>query len=196
LSVLEKSAKKIIKKATIDVLKTNTQDNNAMIDNIIIEKECVSNNNENYKESPVVENTIIQSNESSSNMLHTHKISSLFSSDEDDLDDTFCNIHNSNTNNIKINQTFSNLENDKNDRNVRSEVKIFDSSSDDDIFSNNNFTSNKNNDKSSLSKIIEPKQYNSYETINQVQMTKVTDEICSTEKNIIDKKNINILNLF
>lgn len=198
--IQEKNAKQIVSTNICDKsMKNNSKESNFLADNTI-RKESVPNNNvlnRTTTEPPLMNNTI-----KSSNLQHK-KLSNLFSSDDDDFDDVFLNVNKfNNENRIEKDQTIYDsaklIHNSNNELN-ESKLKMFDfSSDDDDIFntnkSNNNFISSKNNKllDSEETKTIGSKLNDDCAIINQLQNTENLDKINSTEKNIVDKKNINI----
>lgn len=151
----------------------------------------------NIKESSNMNDHIIQSNRKSSVSQHKKKLSNLFSSDEDDLDDnTFFTINKSNKNNVKKDQT--KLFQSMNDERSRLKVEIFDSSSDDDIFNINKSNNNLKNSKLSDNKEtqnIEAKTNIDNAIIDQAQKNENEDKINVIGKNIIDRTNTNDLSL-
>ncbi|VVC34084.1 FAM21/CAPZIP domain [Cinara cedri] len=192
-SIHEKNARQILNKKIVDeLMESNSKESNILAENAVIRKESLPNLNalnRNITEPPPMNNPI--KTLSSQNKTN---LSKFFSSDEDDLDDMFLNVNKLNENRIKKDQTIHGsgkiVRNSNNELN-ESKVKMFDSSSDDDIFitnkSNNNLISSKINKLSDSEEIktIGSKLNDNHAIINQ---SKITDNLDKT--NSIKNKNM------
>ncbi|XP_060853980.1 WASH complex subunit 2 [Rhopalosiphum padi] len=201
-SIEENKVKDALNKVIIDELKKHTVNLN-VVDNKVIEKELLPNNNtsnSNIIESPN-NDKIIQRNQKPSNSQQTKKLSNFFSSDEDDFDDeTLLNVNKPNKNSIKKDQSISNASefSQNTNREVHeSKIKLFDSSSDDDLFIT------KPSDSLTSSTIKKQPSFNEIENIGiskEIDDCAILNKIPKIDKinqmeNEIDKKNIKNCNL-
>lgn len=148
-SVEKNSVKQILNEDIFSEAKNNIEESSVGIKNTDTRNIFSPNNdtlNSNIIGSASKDNTLLKGNQQSSNSQCKKKINTLFSSDEDDLDDdTFFNVSKSNQNNVKKDQLKNNsteLFKSENELN-EAKVEMFNSSSDeDDIFNNKKSNNN------------------------------------------------------
>lgn len=194
----KKSTNEVINKDVGEELKSNLEDSSSITNTSIIGKTLLQNNdilNCNSMESSSTNYKINQNNQTPLNSQLKNKVTTLFSSDEDEFDDnTFFSANESNKNSIKKDEFISNLTNlvkNGNNELCASKVDMFDSSSDDDIF---NTKTNNILTRSKISKHSDSKEINN-DIINQAQKLKNIDKIDLIDKSIVGKNTTNILNL-
>lgn len=194
----KKSTNEVINKDVGEELKSNLEDSSSITNTSIIEKTLLQNNdilNSNSMESSSTNYKINQNNQTPLNSQLKNKVTTLFSSDEDEFDDnTFFSVNESNKNSIKKDEFISNSTNlvkNENNEPCASKVDMFDSSSDDDIF---NTKTNNILTRSKISKHSDSKEINN-DIINQAQKLKNIDKIDLIDKSIVGKNTTNILNL-
>lgn len=204
--VQEKNVKEVMNKELIAELKRKSINSSVTV-NKSDSKEDFSPSrnifNSNYMESSSIQSRTQQSNQKSSNSQHTRSFSNLFSSDEDDLDDSkLFNVNESNRKCVEDKSLLTKLvRNVSIENNSTSNMDMFDSSSDDDIFNiikaNNNVGSSNTSLKSNSKKIknLEPEQNDDYVVINQVQKSENSAEINSNQKNVSNQKTTNVFSL-
>lgn len=197
----KKSTNEVINKEVSEELKSNLENSSGITNDLIIEKTLFQNNkilNSNSMESSSTDYKINQNNQIPFNSQLKNKVTTLFSSDEDEFDDnTFFNAIESNKNYIKKEEFISgstNLVKNVNNELRASKVNMFDSSSDDDIF---NTETNNILARSKISKHSDSKEINNdiNDVINQVQKLKNIDKIDLIDESIVAENTTNILNL-
>jgi len=200
LPIQENKLTGILNKEVIDELEKNLV-NSSVTDNKVTEKKSLPNKNtlnSNDMESTNNDNILIQSNQKSSILKQTKKLSNFFSSDEDDFDDdTLFNANETNKNSINKDQPISNakeLDQNKNYELRKSKVNLFDSSSDDDIFITNkpSSISRKESSFNEIKNMDILKQTDDCAIINEIPNI---DKINQTRNDIIDKNNTNTFSL-
>jgi len=184
-SIEEKNLKEVMNKELIDELKRKSVNSSVTVNKLVIKEDLTQ-----------------QSNQKSSNSQHTKSFSNLFSSDEEDLDDSkLFNVNESHRNCVKDKPHSTHLVENLSNEYCTSKMDMFDSSSDDDILNvikaNKNVGSSNTSLKSDSKEIknLEPKPNDDYVVINQVQKSENGAEVNSNQKNVSNQKTTNVFSL-